>query len=101
MEKLFTILIILFMLVVGCGMTYGRTVQRAPLPKYALVQPDASELQITGPLTQAVTVTVVLMPVEDNRDEAAQVIWRVTFALALGLILLFLATAVLISWTIR
>lgn len=97
-EKLLGLLIVTVAFVVPCGMFVGRTVQRAPLPQYAV---NASELQITGPITQPVTVTVVLMPVEDNREEAAQVIWRVTFALALALILLFLATAVLIRLSFR
>lgn len=101
MEKLFTILILIVMVIVGCGMLYGRTVQKAPLPKYALVQPDASELGITQPLTQTVKVTVILAPVEDDREERAQVIWRLTFAVALGLVLCFLVAAVGISLTIR
>lgn len=99
--KLLGLLIVTVAFIVGCGMLYGRSVQRAPLPKYALVQPDNQELQTTQPLTQPAMVTVTLLPVEDDREEAAQVIWRVTFALALGLVLVFLVVAVGISLSIR
>lgn len=107
MEKLFAILIVLFMAVAGCGMFYGRTVQRAPLPRYALagvravgasaVQPDANELQLTQPITQPVTVSVTLLPAEDHREERIRVFWRLALGVALGLVLCFLVAAVLIS----
>lgn len=117
--KLFGALIVLMAIIGGCGMFIGRAVQHSPLPpEYVLTQLDNSELvaagklaaglQMTGAVTQPVTVKLAVPvsvtlfpPVEDNRDEAAQVIWRATFALALGLVGCFLVAAVGISLSIR
>lgn len=111
MEKILTTLIILFMVIVGCGMLYGRTVQNSRLPNYVLVQPDNQELLeaplaqpqagITQPITQPVTVNVTLVPVDDDREARAQVIWRFTLAVALGLAVCFLIAATGISLSIK
>jgi hypothetical protein len=49
--KLFAVLIIVIAVIVPCGMLYGRTVERAPLPpEYTLVQPGNQELITAGKL---------------------------------------------------